>query len=663
MKKQVGISLLLLLPLLGYCQNESVDSLKHAIETAKSDSARFVIFDKLADDYTEKNRDSALYYIDKCISLAERNNRQLEVARALDRKGYVLYHLGKDGESLKCFLQAIRIAEDPSNESRIWSQGYVFTPRITRLEVLANIHHDFGHLMSRTDITQQIFHYKETERIVREIGDTTMLGFVNMNLGNAYFALGNTDSALQMEKTAAIIFKQQKNEYYLGNVYRLTANIYLKRGNKDSALLFFHKSIESSSEQGNLSSLSYAYAAVTEFYLNTQKNKDSSLYYAKKNLALLQFMQSLDLAGAYVQLYKSYELNKNNDSAYKYQGLALRATDSTYRSEIKNLSEFQKLFFKEQERLQELEQEKIESKNTIRNYGLLTLLVVVLLVAVLLYRNNWQKQKANKILEFTLANLRATQQQLIQSEKMASLGELTAGIAHEIQNPLNFVNNFSEINSELIDEATEELKAGNPKETLTLLSDIKENERKIHHHGRRADGIVKSMLEHSRSSKGEKQPTNINGLLDEYLRLAYHGIRAKDKAFNAHLETSFDEHLGKVNIVSQDMGRVFLNLFNNAFYAVDEKKQRLNGSFEPRVSVVTKKENERIVLKVADNGNGIPQRVLDKIFQPFFTTKPTGQGTGLGLSLSYDIIKAHGGEIKAESKEGEGTTFVITLPA
>ncbi len=265
-------------------------------------------------------------------------------------------------------------------------------------------------------------------------------------------------------------------------------------------------------------------------------------------------------------------------------------------------------------------------------------------------------------LKQSLQELKATQAQLIQSEKMASLGELTAGIAHEIQNPLNFVNNFSEVSNELIDEMNEELDRPDIDEAKTIAADIKQNLVKINHHGKRADAIVKGMLEHSRTSKGEKQPTNINALADEYLRLAYHGLRAKDKSFNVDFQTHFDEIIGKINIVPQDIGRVLLNLYNNAFYAVNEKNKLLNGTFEPFVSVCTKKLNGKVEIQVKDNGNGIPQNVINKVFQPFFTTKPAGQGTGLGLSLSYDIIKAHGGEIKVESKEGEGSEFMITLP-
>ena len=291
------------------------------------------------------------------------------------------------------------------------------------------------------------------------------------------------------------------------------------------------------------------------------------------------------------------------------------------------------------------------------------------------HKDEWKKKNEelqNKVDEKTaelrksLSDLKATQTQLIQSEKMASLGELTAGIAHEIQNPLNFVNNFSEVNKELLGEMNEEIKKGNFSEVSSLAKDITANEDKINHHGKRADAIVKGMLQHSRNSSGVKEPTDINALADEYLRLAYHGLRAKDKSFNATLKTDYDEAIGNISVIPQDIGRVVLNLITNAFYAVTEKRNLSAGStgqpYEPTVSVSTKKVEDRVFISVKDNGPDIPQKVLDKIFQPFFTTKPTGQGTGLGLSLSYDIVRAHGGELRVETEEGVGSEFTIQLP-
>jgi signal transduction histidine kinase/ligand-binding sensor domain-containing protein len=278
-------------------------------------------------------------------------------------------------------------------------------------------------------------------------------------------------------------------------------------------------------------------------------------------------------------------------------------------------------------------------------------------------RSRERELKQAKEIEKAYNELKTTQAQLIQSEKMASLGELTAGIAHEIQNPLNFVNNFSEVNKELIEEMNQEIQAGNFEEVKALAKDIAENEQKIIFHGKRADGIVKSMLQHSRSSSNKKEPTDINALADEYLRLAYHGLRAKDKSFNASMKTDLDQNVGMINVVPQDIGRVILNLITNAFYVVTEKKVSGAPDYEPTVTVSTKRNNNHIEIKVSDNGNGIPKSIIDKIFQPFFTTKPSGKGTGLGLSMSYEIVtKGHQGELKVESTEGEGTTFSIILP-
>ena len=271
-------------------------------------------------------------------------------------------------------------------------------------------------------------------------------------------------------------------------------------------------------------------------------------------------------------------------------------------------------------------------------------------------------EETNAALQQSLEELKAAQAQLIQSEKMASLGELTAGIAHEIQTPLNFVNNFSEVTGELISEMVDEVDKGNTDEVKAIASDIQQNMEKILHHGKRAGDIVKGMLLHSRTSNGQKELTDINALAEEYLRLAYHGLRARDKSFNATLHTEYDEDAGKVNVIPQDIGRVILNLITNAFYAVTEKKKLFPVGYEPVISVSTSRQISSIEIRIKDNGTGIPSKVVDKIFQPFFTTKPTGQGTGLGLSLSYDIVKAHGGELNVKTKTDEGAEFTIVLP-
>jgi signal transduction histidine kinase len=370
-----------------------------------------------------------------------------------------------------------------------------------------------------------------------------------------------------------------------------------------------------------------------------------------------------------------YYQNRNADSTVKYWKLYSAANDSL--NNTRTNQQIQMLTLEEDERKRDIETAKIAYRNNIRTGFLLGGVGVFFLVAIVLYRNNGQKQKANIQLEKALVELQNTQSQLIQSEKMASLGELTAGIAHEIQNPLNFVNNFSEVSNELIGELVEEVGKGNTDEVKLIAKDVQQNLEKINHHGKRAEAIVKGMLQHSRTSTGKKEPTDINALCDEFLRLAYHGLKARDNSFKASFHFEPDNSLPNIHVVPQDIGRVLLNLINNAFQAVSERVKRemanVKGDtssdspftfhFEPLVTVSTKKLGDKIEVSVKDNGPGIPDAIKDKIFQPFFTTKPTGQGTGLGLSLSYDIVKAHGGELKVETKEGEETTFIIQLPA
>ena len=286
-------------------------------------------------------------------------------------------------------------------------------------------------------------------------------------------------------------------------------------------------------------------------------------------------------------------------------------------------------------------------------------------IAYARYEDFKNLEEAKNKIELTLNELKAAQAQLVHSEKMASLGELTAGIAHEIKNPLNFVNNFSELSRELLDEMKDELKHNNPEEAMAIIGDLIQNLEKINQHGKRADSIVKGMLLHSRGSSGEKTPTDINDLLEQYVNLAYHGMRAQNKEFNITIEKDFDKTIGKINVVPQDISRVFLNIINNACYAAYDRKTKNNhNDFSPTLTISTKNLKGKVEIRIGDNGNGIPANILDKIFQPFFTTKPTGEGTGLGLSLSYDIItKVHGGDLKVETKEGEGTQFIIQLSA
>jgi signal transduction histidine kinase len=388
-------------------------------------------------------------------------------------------------------------------------------------------------------------------------------------------------------------------------------------------------------------------------------NRDSTIFYAEKEFRTGSRLKSPNsIIPAAEILAKEYE-SINPSESNKYLKIYINALNN-FNNTDKQLAELRL----NQERLEnELQSRDADNRNKL---SLIVATAIVILLggfSFLLWRNNRFKQRANQQLESSYKELKDTQAQLIQSEKMASLGELTAGIAHEIQNPLNFVNNFSEVNSELIIELKKEIDAGNIPELRSIARDLDANMQKVTLHGKRADSIVKSMLQHSKISSGVKESTDINALADECLRLSYHGIRAKEKNFNAILQTEFDSRIGNINIIPQDLGRVLLNIYNNAFHAVSERK-KMELKFNPIVSVKTdgSDNGSGIRITVTDNGNGISPAVIDKIFQPFFTTKPTGEGTGLGLSLSYDIVKAHGGILKVESKEKEFTKFTIVLP-
>jgi signal transduction histidine kinase len=666
---------------------QNIDSLRAHLAAASDGMKRYHAYDDLYSFYEETNKDSAMYYAEQELSLSQRNNKKLTEVFSLNHKAYQLIAFGRYTEALQCLQQAFDIAENKKNdEENPWIYGLQQGPKLrktaatnstpddtslsgnNRLLVLAYTHHVFGHLMWQTGNTEQeIVHFKEAREIAKEIGDTLRQQLAAMNLGRSYTTINKMDSALIFETEAEQLVAKTGYKKYLGLIYSYMGSIYNRKGDNVKAKEYYYRGIEASTEQKNMVALNRNYFMLTRSCIAEGK-KDSAIFYALKALKTFQSLgviyggTTATLGTIYKNIYLSYQLNGQVDSAYEYQGLALHAIDSLSQNRMKNLTDFQNAGFNEQLRLQNVEKEKMAYQNEVKTYFFLGGIAVLALLVVIFYRNNRQKNKAKQKIEKAYHELKATQQQLIQSEKMASLGELTAGIAHEIQNPLNFVNNFSEVNQELISELVDEVDKGNLDEVKAIASDIKENGEKINHHGKRADAIVKGMLQHSRASTGKKEPTNINALCDEYLRLSYHGMRAKDKSFNAEFKTDFDENIGKINVVPQDIGRVLLNLYNNAFYALNERTKLRAASYEPQVIVQTKKVNDKVQIIVKDNGNGISQNIVDKIFQPFFTTKPTGQGTGLGLSLAYDIIKAHSGEIKAETEESVGSTFIIQLP-
>ena len=677
MKTAFKIFLYLWLPFFAAAQQSIPDSLKRLLVNVKDDSARFEIYNRLSSFYLESEVDSAMVFIENCLLIAKTNHKKLNEASSLSDKGIVLRHMGRYPESLQCYMEAFEIAGNPETEKDFWklvspwmiSPGN--SPISSRLVVLGNLHMGMANLFIRVGNSELArYHFTEAGRIGKESQAFKFLYYLYATMGIAYKNMNRLDSALIIEQKALSLSRQFGYKENVSRVLTYIGEINFAQGNIFAAREFYHQGLPHGYEENNVVSLVMIYFGLTKSFI-AENEKDSGLYYAKKSLEALKKMGSLsgtvwNPATAYENLFLIYKMRNQTDSAYKYIGLAMHAKDSLNSYRIKSSARFQDLILQDQLHIKELEKSKIQVRNRVRSYSMLAGICILLLLAIIFYRNNRQKQKAKIKIEKAYDELKSTQAQLIQQEKMASLGELTAGIAHEIQNPLNFVNNFSEVSNELIDEMNSEIEKGDIGEAKAIANDIKQNLEKINHHGKRADAIVKGMLQHSRSSSGKKEPTDINALVDEYLRLAYHGLRAKDKSFNATTKTEFDENVGKINIIPQDIGRVILNLIANAFYAVTEKKKSkdLEGpnAYEPTVTVSTKKIGNKIELKVADNGNGIPLKVLDKIFQPFFTTKPTGQGTGLGLSLSYDIIKAHGGEHKVETKEGELAEFIIYLP-
>ncbi|MFI5161162.1 MAG: ATP-binding protein [Sphingobacteriales bacterium] len=662
------LSLTAMVYCLGQVTSSEIIRRKKMLAEATSDTARINLLITLGGSYRFSKIDSTLYYDDMAISLARKVHATALEAKALSDKGSVILDSGDIPQAYIYMLQSQKV---------IGKAGGTNFDLITHGAVenrLGNLFMELGEYNTSIEHYRlSIFYYAKT------IYPAVYNGW--SNVGNDYELMGKLDSARYYQQRAydqikkdslSTFFVYAETEGRLGNVER-------DMGHYNKALQLYRYGARNAQKKNDFRNLSVLYLDLGQLF-NKLGQRDSGFYYARKTLAVSQqvSMKKSEYQAAELlsHLFKS---SHQPDSALFYLSLSAKVKDELYGPKI--FQQLQRLALSEQQRQQQLQEQNDELKYRYTIVGTVAGLGVILLIAIIIWRNYRKQKRTNLMLSeqkeeietqrdnlgTALEELKNTQTQLVQREKMASLGELTAGIAHEIQNPLNFVNNFSEVNEEML----EELKAENSKpkaerdEQLEneLINDLIDNQRKIKHHGKRAGSIVKGMLEHSRAGTGEKQPTDINALADEYLRLSYHGLRAKDKDFNAELVTTFDSGLPKANVVPQDINRVLLNLFNNAFYAVNQKKKTAGPDYKPTVEVSTSTKDDRIEIKVKDNGNGIPEGIKEKIMQPFFTTKPTGEGTGLGLSLSYDIVvKGHGGSISINTKESEFTEFIVKLP-
>jgi two-component system, NtrC family, sensor kinase len=648
MKKWLTIFLISQFHLFIHAQQRENDSLLTIINQQNGDKAEVNALAHLAENV---NLDSGLVYAQRGLLLAEKINYLKGQADCLMRLAQIRAWQANYSRSIQFSLQALDIFERIGHKLGMATAHSLLQGSFREIGDYRNaLTHAFSALkLSQAGAGPMEFLFPGhwlTALMFAEIGQT-------------YLLMSRLDSASYYTQKAIEQKELFNNSEWNFPVY-LLATIQTLQGDYTSALNNYRSAIPLAIKNEFFRDTLQIFSGMSTLFKKSGE-PDSAIHYARMvALTSNPELETKNLLEAVSNLAEIYKQGGHKDSAIKYIELNNTLKDSIFSNE-KN-REIQSIIFNDTLKEQEIISAQIKYRSKVQLYALVSGIAILLLIAGLLWHNNTQKQKAKDKIEKAYSELKTTQTQLIQSEKMASLGELTAGIAHEIQNPLNFVNNFSDVNKELLSEMKEEIIKGNLGEAKSIANNLIDNEEKINFHGKRADAIVKGMLQHSRTSSGQNEPTDINALAEEYLRLAYHGLRAKDKSFNAVTKTDFDHRVGKINIVPQEIGRVILNLINNAFYAVAEKQKLTGDGYEPVVTIGTKTANGKVEINVKDNGNGIPQKVLDKIFQPFFTTKPPGQGTGLGLSLSYDIVKAHGGEIIVKTKEGEGTEFIISLP-
>ncbi len=620
-----------------------VDSVLRVMNEKQEDTLLVKQYIALTRNYLLIKPDSSIYYGNKAILLADKLNYTFWKAYAYRNQANAYKILGDYPNAWDCLQKAKKQYAEMKDENNI--------------EFLEFAGGTLNWTQGEYEEALKIFIQFKPKAEANQKFD---LAALYVFMASCYNELKKPDSGLYYIRMAILKGVERKDD--LSWIYSIAGDSYLQTNRADSAIYYYNLSRQIAT---NPTDIIHAAIGIAKFF-RLQGNRDSCIWYAKSALDESESRSFRDNAKAAASILAEVYENNDPQASIKYYKLAAALDDSLFGQQ--KIRQVQSVKFSEQ--IHTLEQEEKEKSHQAKLFRYLLIVGIssLSLIALILVYNNRQKQRSNTKIRKAYAELKNTQQQLVQSEKMASLGELTAGIAHEIQNPLNFVNNFSEVSNELLDEMKTALDKGDTGSAKEIAGDVIENMNKIILHGKRADGIVKSMLQHSRTGSRHKEMTDINMLCDEYIRLSYHGLKARDKSFNSNFETFLDPSVGKLNVVPQEIGRVILNLINNAFYAVTERKKLGEPGYEPRVTVTTKMVSPgsggqgHVEISVSDNGTGIPQKLLDKIFQPFFTTKPTGQGTGLGLSLSYDIItKGHGGDIKVNTTENVGTQFIITL--
>ncbi len=609
---------------------------------------------------------SSLSYYEEALNIANSLPSEELVPGILNNIGLVNYNLGNYAEALSRFYEAIKGSENTGNL-------YVKAAAINNIALI---------YFEQEKLEEAKIKYREMLEIYSKLGNQGRMILAYNNIGDVELKQNRPLDALENLMIGHRSALELQSPEFIEMTARTLAGIYAALDSVDKAEGFYRQSIEIAEEKGYGVPYSHSLIGLADLYFNQGKYEEAHSYANEGLVQATQMGQPMQLRNANELLAKILEKEGNYEEALDKYKLFKQYSDSINNTQGRRLASALESEYEFSKKTLEFEKSTLRQRWLIISAGIGLVTFLVILFLVFRNKNNLNKafnslkdktieiEHKNQVLENTLTQLKSTQQLLIQSEKMASLGELTAGIAHEIQNPLNFVNNFSELSMEMLDDINLEIEKGDFEEVKFLTSELKGNLSRINNHGKRAGSIVKGMLEHSRKNEGKKELTDLNQLADECLRLSFHGLRAKDKTFNADFKAELDPSLPQISVISQDIGRVLLNLINNAFYACTEQSQKSDATSQnwqtqnvkPLVKISTGKEPKGVVISVVDNGPGIPESIKDKIFQPFFTTKPSGKGTGLGLSLSYDIVKAHGGELTVESAPGSGTTFSIHLP-